>query len=283
MADYIGKICPYCKTSFKPDDEIVICSECGMPHHKDCWIENQRCTTFGCQGTIQSPDDTSKKITDLELNFREKQDVEETVFCAACGAQNAPVSSFCSRCGNRLTSVYSLQTPVYQQSDPANNNPYSYVNQTDLPYRLISYANNSFAETDLQQLVGTNTEYYMSKFREMNSQGKKTTWNWAAFLITPYWMIYRKMYAYGAAALGVAFFLSLIMNGIGSVIALGCYIAVGIYGNYIYMKFLENKIKQAHAMVEPHKTQFVANNSGVNTVAAILSAVGYAALIFIIS
>ena len=41
MNDYTGKICPYCKTAFKPDDEIVVCSECDMPHHKDCWIENQ--------------------------------------------------------------------------------------------------------------------------------------------------------------------------------------------------------------------------------------------------
>ena len=23
MNDYTGKICPYCKTAFKPDDEIV--------------------------------------------------------------------------------------------------------------------------------------------------------------------------------------------------------------------------------------------------------------------
>ena len=53
MNDYTGKICPYCKTAFKPDDEIVVCSECDMPHHKDCWIENQGCTTFGCLGTIK--------------------------------------------------------------------------------------------------------------------------------------------------------------------------------------------------------------------------------------
>ena len=47
MNDYTGKICPYCKTAFKPDDEIVVCSECDMPHLKDCWIQNQGCTTFG--------------------------------------------------------------------------------------------------------------------------------------------------------------------------------------------------------------------------------------------
>ncbi len=33
-----------------------MCSACEMPHHKDCWIENQGCTTFGCQGTIRGVD-----------------------------------------------------------------------------------------------------------------------------------------------------------------------------------------------------------------------------------
>ncbi len=54
--DYIGKICPYCKTAFVMGDEVVVCSACEMPHHKDCWIENQGCTTFGCQGTIRGVD-----------------------------------------------------------------------------------------------------------------------------------------------------------------------------------------------------------------------------------
>ena len=50
--DFIGKICPYCKTEFKEGDDVVVCSICEMPHHKECWIENKACTTFGCTGTI---------------------------------------------------------------------------------------------------------------------------------------------------------------------------------------------------------------------------------------
>ena len=53
--DYIGKICPYCKTPLTEEDDIVVCSVCEMPHHKDCWIENAACTTFGCTGSMMSP------------------------------------------------------------------------------------------------------------------------------------------------------------------------------------------------------------------------------------
>ena len=56
MNEYVGKICPYCKTELKENDDIVVCSICDMPHHKDCWIENQGCTTFGCLGTIKAAD-----------------------------------------------------------------------------------------------------------------------------------------------------------------------------------------------------------------------------------
>jgi hypothetical protein len=283
MSDYEGKICPFCKTAFKPDDEIVICSECNMPHHRDCWIENQGCTTFGCQGTIQSPGSTNGQVAEQEFNCREEQEVGDIIFCTRCGAQNAGISSFCSKCGNRLTSAHSTHAPVYQQSNPANVNPYSYVNQSAAPYQMNDYANSAFTESELQQLVGTNAEYYMPKFGDMNTQNKKTSWNWAAFLITPYWLIYRRMYAYGAGALGILFLLSFFGTVFGSFLALCGYAVMGIYGNYVYMRFLKNKMEQVYSMNEPYRTQFIAKNRGVNTTAAVLSAVWYAVLMVIIS
>ena len=45
---------PFLQNRFKEDDEIVVCSVCDMPHHKDCWVENKGCTTFGCLGTIKN-------------------------------------------------------------------------------------------------------------------------------------------------------------------------------------------------------------------------------------
>ena len=69
MNKYIGKICPFCKTEFKENDDIVLCSSCDMPHHKDCWIENQGCTTFGCMGTIKAADGSANSVTATELAY----------------------------------------------------------------------------------------------------------------------------------------------------------------------------------------------------------------------
>ncbi len=64
---YLGKVCPYCKTEFIEGDEIVVCSDCEMPHHKECFIENKGCTTFGCQGSMKSLIITSTPVVDVQM------------------------------------------------------------------------------------------------------------------------------------------------------------------------------------------------------------------------
>jgi TM2 domain-containing membrane protein YozV len=49
-----GGACPYCRTAFEPDDEIVACLGCATRHHAECLQENGGCTVFGCP---QSPAD----------------------------------------------------------------------------------------------------------------------------------------------------------------------------------------------------------------------------------
>ena len=195
------------------------------------------------------------------------------------------------RCGNRLAAVpeRAPQPPVYTQANPNNSNPYSYVNQQSNPYQTQNqYQNSGYnayqsyqtagVDADVQQLVGTKTEYYIPKFQMMKSQGKSSSWNWAAFWVTPYWMMYRKMYGYAAAVLAADIIISLIGSTFLSLLAFGGYITFGILGNSIYMKYLEGKANQAKAMNEPYKSQFIASNGGVNTTATVLAIIGRALL-----
>ena len=41
MDEYVGKICPYCKTEIKEGEDVKVCPECGIPHHAACWEENK--------------------------------------------------------------------------------------------------------------------------------------------------------------------------------------------------------------------------------------------------
>ena len=87
-----GKICPYCMTVIKDNDEVVICPECEMPHHKECWNENSGCTTFGCQGQTSS--------VYMGAIIQPSQAPQTTLnICTKCGWQLTVKNNFCPRCG----------------------------------------------------------------------------------------------------------------------------------------------------------------------------------------
>ncbi len=86
-------------------NDIVVCSRCDMPHHKECWIDNRGCTTFGCDGTISSPrfdDAQENEAIEIDL-FESAPNVSRGyVFCHKCGARNNAVNNFCPVCGTAL-------------------------------------------------------------------------------------------------------------------------------------------------------------------------------------
>ncbi|MCF0132967.1 MAG: DUF2628 domain-containing protein [Blautia sp.] len=297
-SNYIGKVCPYCKTPFKDDDEIVICSDCEMPHHKDCWVDNQGCTTFGCGGTIKATSDASPDPLDFEIEFYDEPtepdspSIKSTEFCycTRCGAQNLSTSAFCCKCGSPLSQIQNQQQTGAVKSSATLVNPYGYVQNGYYPdTRSNSYgfqgsntAFNSGSQSDIELLIGKNIEYYLPKFNDMKARNTKSSWNWCAFLFTPYWMIYRKMYGYGAAVLGGAFLLSLIGGLFLSCFSLAAYIAFGILGNYVYMKTLEKKALQMGMLSGGYKTDYANKNGGTNATATVLAIVGYAILTAVI-
>ncbi len=246
MNKYVGKKCPYCKGVIQETDEIVVCSVCDMPHHKECWIDNQGCTTFGCPGTISAPKEEDSKSDEEDFEIIFYDDPAPDPFGDGTAPRQAPPPP---------------PMPAPGAYYPANS-------QGAGVYRP--------EESDMCRLIGPNQGYYISEFAEMTRQQKRASWNWSAFLITPYWMIYRKMYGYGAAMLGSLFLLSLLDGWMVSLLLIAIYITFGILGNYIYMASLNKKAAQLNFLSEPYKNDYIAKNGGTNTTAAVLSAVGYA-------
>lgn len=290
MNEYIGKICPYCKTEFQPGDDIVVCSACDMPHHKDCWVENQGCTTFGCMGTIRAADGGASSVTATQMHYEDVRPAtaSESVFCVRCGNRNSAAASFCTNCGNRLVKAESrqAQAPVYTQANPANTNPYAYTNQPSVqPYSQYPVSGYAQAEPQLEneevlrKLIGEKPEYYLNRFRKMRQTKNVASWNWSAFLFAPYWFFYRKMYGYGIAVLAADIICSLLNATFLSVLALGGYVLFGIFANSIYMRHLQEKANRASMMGEPERSQFLESNGGVNKLVMALVIVGRAVLV----
>ena len=84
MENYVGKICPFCKTEIREGEALKVCPACGIPHHESCWAENHGCTTFGCS-----------------QQHYEAQHTNPTDVCANCGAPLGDGQAFCPKCGTQ--------------------------------------------------------------------------------------------------------------------------------------------------------------------------------------
>lgn len=286
MPDYIGKVCPFCKTAFQFGDDIVVCSECAMPHHKECWIDNCGCTTFGCLGTIQTVGSEESDDYSIQIDFEPKNDAPTTsenhIYCTKCGAENINTSFFCSSCGSQLIgTAENSPSPFLSNQSSARSNDFpsfgrtqrpSFQEQCDAAAAEFSSIQNS---TILTQMIGVNSEYYIKNFSELAIQKKQSSWNWSAFLFAPYWCFYRKMYGYGAAALGITFLLSCLNSILSFILLLAGYTAFSCFANFVYMRFISQKTLLAQTMSEPFQSQFIAQSGGVSLTAAITSSVGY--------
>ncbi|MBO5453505.1 MAG: DUF2628 domain-containing protein [Clostridia bacterium] len=262
--DFTGKICPYCKTEFKEGDDVVVCSVCEMPHHKECWIENKSCTTFGCTGTILG----AEQYTEAVDNKR---------FCSKCGAPMTLEQKFCSACGNSAFATgephftvaadnnsQSYQQPTYQQptyQQPPYQQPvYQQVN----PYAQQNNYQNQNVDPDLFVFLQKNQMYYINNFQQMKSKGNKTSWNWCAFLFSGYWFAYRKMYGIATACLGLNFLFSIIPV-IGGLLNLALFICVGIFGNSLYQQYVETELNTAKTTQAFNKLGYINLKGGVST------------------
>lgn len=90
--DFSGRTCPYDQAVIKPGQDIVVCSQCGVAHHKECWEANSGCTTVGCSGTPEAvaPDSRSHGTTKA---------------CPYCAEEIQAAAKFCKHCRQRLPSA----------------------------------------------------------------------------------------------------------------------------------------------------------------------------------
>lgn len=192
----------------------------------------------------------------MENRMQEIEELKATgklVFCTKCGAPNSKDDDFCGECGARLVTTNADNTRDANQSY----------------YQAGTYQQEAGTSTGelnptVVQMIGQNQEYYVNKFQIMKATGGKASWNWPAFLVTPFWLFYRRMYLYGGIYLGA----SLILSALNlAVLVFAADIAAGILGNYLYMTFLEKTLSDANHLQEPLRQQTIASHTGTNTTA----------------
>ena len=193
MFFYEGLSCPVCGKVFEEHEDIVSCPVCGAPHHRDCWMAEGHCHFESKHGTEEQ---WSKESAKAETNS------DDSRRCPHCGAANSPFVEFCGHCGRPI------EGQTWQSSEPAPAEP---TFREYAPYRIRT--TNQFggvpkddvisgvSAEDLAAVVDQNTTYYLPRFSKMEREGRALSFNWAAFLLTPYWLMFRKNYLFGTLTL----------------------------------------------------------------------------------
>ena len=44
--------CPFCRSHTEKPSALIVCSECKTYYHRECWLQNQGCSVFGCDGRM---------------------------------------------------------------------------------------------------------------------------------------------------------------------------------------------------------------------------------------
>lgn len=173
-------------------------------------------------------------------------------FCKGCGAVYSDNVNFCENCGARLSAPEIVEAEVV---DVVIERPRAYGSPA------------ADAREVRERLVGTKQEYYLPRFDKMENLNSFTSWNWAAFLFCTVWMMYRKMYVFGIVVWVASNLLALVGGG---ALSLLLSIGVGVLGNYLYMKDINNRVDKAMDMQPDEREVYIQKNSGTGWVGVII-------------
>lgn len=188
MLDHTGHACPCCNKPFAPDDDIVVCPECGAPYHRACYQKVGHCLFEGLHGP--------------EFAWKPAPSEAAPVTCPNCGAGNAESTVFCSHCGTRL-------------QEPEEDMPDSYAHLFEDgafgPFGRLFTPGETLCDIPVQTwaaFLGASSPYYLLNFKRMELTGRRLAVSFSAFLLGPFYFFYRKMYKWGFIFGAVSFLLT---------------------------------------------------------------------------
>jgi hypothetical protein len=167
-----NQVCPVCEEKFKENDEIVVCPECGTPHHRDCYINLGECKNsalhnenFTFEPVIEEQEKIDILIDDEIKNTKDVVNVVNVEFNSDDEKNNENLKSTIEELFKNINGKSTDQVLL-------NNTPSSYF----------------------EAAIGKNQNYYMPRFLIMEGTQKKRLINVCAFVFPFAWAIYRKMY-----------------------------------------------------------------------------------------
>ena len=194
--DYYKFHCPVCEKTFDKDSDIVVCPQCGAPHHRECYELEMKCHY------ADKHKDNFDFRTEATAVHTEKAHTEEKLRCPFCNTENDKDSKFCSQCGSPIDIVgYDRHNEESQgENTNGNNGNPQYTTFAFDPMGGLK-AEDEIGEGvtvgECAKFVKNNTPFYSRLFHQIHKSGR-SRFSFVGFFFSGGWMLYRKMYKWGA-------------------------------------------------------------------------------------
>ena len=199
MQNFLGNPCPYCGKNFESGDDIVVCPECGTPHHRDCYKEHSACANE--EKHSETFEWKSAAIPHVHKPEHVENPSSEKVICSNCGTENTGNSRYCLSCGAPLS-----EGPV--RSRPEDSFEEFQRERTRILTESFSVSFDGVSAKEAAIYVRNNVGYFLPRFAAF-SKGAKFDTNFSAFIFSYFYLFYRKMYGLGLAVFAVTSLLSI--------------------------------------------------------------------------
>ncbi len=159
--------CPVCGNLFAEGDDVVFCPDCGTPHHRECYRLAGHCVNQGLHASGYNFYDThtgAEKTAQTDKS--EKKEEYVTDFKVSDLAPNERIAE-----------------QFRQFEKDVENETFD-----GIPAHLYIAA------------IGNNYMRFFRLFLRFRD-GARFSWNWAALIFGPYYLLFRKMFAQGIAFL----------------------------------------------------------------------------------
>ncbi len=166
---YMNEKCPVCHKTFAETDDVVVCPDCGAPHHRDCWNEVQHCAYEHKHG------EGFHWESSLEKHRKEMEEQARAEYEKNAGVPEEPVLDY----GSDIGMVF--QTMNEEEEIEG--------------VRLRDYA----------EFMGINAVYYLPIFKKLARGERIITVNFLAGLLAPYHQLFYRMNFVGVLITAIMF------------------------------------------------------------------------------
>lgn len=257
--NYENHSCPYCGKPLRAEDDVVVCPVCATPQHRECWMENGHCANDGLHASgyvwksseknQSAPEASAASDTDI-CHICGSENPSDALHCGNCGAllaeraENSSHKKICAFCGKENDSdalhCKYCGAPVGTGSPYFSDNPYLAGTGISAD-ELIG----GMKAGDIALYTQSSSKRYLPKFKRF-ANGKKLSFNFAAFFFAPYWFFFRKLYKAGIFFIVLFAAASLMLSGFSSEIIK----ATDPYVNLVYDFDYENATEEELAAFE---------------------------------